>query len=1035
MRMKKISKIIIKSAGIVAITGAIVASNLLINKFSGILKPFFGFTERGTTPVDYEGVDPFYYKKECTKKELNAKLTALGEKVAEEGIIVLENGNIPFSTKNELALFSKSSVDFVFGGTGSGVATGNINLKDSLEKNGYKVNEKLWNFYKKSSNKRGIGSINYGDSDDFSINEVPLSAIKKNNDVLSSLNQSNIGVFVLSRTGGEGNDIARGMSDYVDTSKDLNKGLHPDAEKDKYRSYLEPDSIELEIMQFINDNFDDFILIVNCNNAMELGFVEKFDNLSTIVQIPATGASGLNKLGEILSGKVIASGKLADTFVYDSFAIPSSQNIGDFEYLLEGEKIKNITKSKGFDGLYYMNYDESIYVGYRYFETRYADKYLNKSSNANADNWKYEENVKYPFGYGQSLVKFSYSNFTLQEHEDVLNISVKIVNESKNPAKTPVELYFSAPFGDFEKQHGIEIPSIELLDFGKTKTLKSGESQVVNFNITKEQLLKYSEQDSQYYLPGGEYYFTVGFDAHAAINNVLRKIGVSEELVKSPSEEIAGNETLVNKIFIDQDLNNYKDLACNQFEFANAKIYENHTYLSRQDWFGTYPKIDGEISNIRSIHSERTLTAPNGSIGSFEFTKEISKDSKILQDVVNFETLAPENYGEGEVKWGQESNLEAIDLRGHDISDPRYDEVVSKMTLSEAENMFAYAGYETASAKRIQKPRTFDVDGPAGFNTISGHSAIGFSYPCSLIIAQTWNKDLMNEIGQGFGQESLEYSVQGWYGPTANIHRSPFGGRNFEYFSEDPVLTGEAAKQEIAGAAKYGLFVYLKHFALNDQETHREKENGVCIFANEQTIREIYLKAFQKAIVNNKVEVTYYEIERGFDGEIVKNNGEIMFTKKTSSINACTGIMSSFSRIGGVWAGACYPLINSVLTNEWGFKGCILTDYYHFWFMNKSQSLHGGGNLILDPQGNYFSINKKDMKSQVLLHEGMKNVLYAVVNSNAMNGFVHGVKEIPSFGNYIYVQIGVNLLFAAGGIALISSLVIQIVKKKEKKNG
>ena len=1017
-------------------TGGVIAANCVCNKFSGVFKVFFGSTRKGHTEVNYDGIDTNYYDSSMSKEELNTELNKLGDSVAEEGIVVLEKGNMPYSTDVRLNLFSKSSIDFVFGGTGSGAANGQLNLKQALEKSNYKINEVLWNFYETGKGKnyhRGIGAINYGDNDDFAINEVPLSLIKSDAGVVNSFKSSETGVFILSRTGGEGNDLARGMAPYVNTDKDLNANKHPDAQADKYKSYLQPDSVELEVMKFINDNFSDFVLIVNCNNAMELDFAKQFDKLSTIIQVPATGENGLGKLGEILSGKVSSSGRLADTFVKDSFAIPSSQNIGDFEYLVNGKKVNNILGKKNYGGLYYMYYDESIYVGYKYFETRYADLYLNANRKASSSSWKYEDNVIYPFGYGDSLSEFEYSNFSVSEVDGNYEIQVDVKNISDLKGKNAVELYVSSPYTSYEESNGVEKSAIELVDFAKTNVIEPNGSETVKFTVSKDQLLNYNTKEGQYYLSGGDFYFTIGYDAHSAVNNVLKSMGYLD-LVPSPSETIAGDTNLVKKVTVEQDLESYKSLASNQFDFVDANKYDaDHKYLSRQDWEATYPKIEGEVSNIASIHSERTTVAPNGDVGSHEFVKNIPENYQVLVDTVNFETKAPDVDLDGiEVKWNQKTNLDTVDLRGLDISDPRYDEVVNAISLNDAVKLFGFAGYETIDIDAINKPKTFDTDGPAGFNTVSGHAALGFSYPCSLIIAQTWNKDLMHKVGEGFGRESILLDVQGWYGPTANIHRSPFGGRNFEYFSEDSVLTGEAARQEVHGAATFGLYSYLKHFALNEQETHREKENGVCIFANEQTIREIYLKPFKKAIVDNKVDETYYEIQRDEENNLILDaNGNPTFIKKQTQIESCTAIMSSFSRLGGVWAGSCYPLLNNLLREEWGFKGMVLTDYFHDWMMKKDQSLKGGGTVILDPQSCRYKVSKSDKLSQYRLHEATKNVLYTISNSNSVNGYIHGVKFVSPFYYYILIQIGLNAVFAAG-LIVSSIFLIKCLRKKEK---
>lgn len=1043
MKIKKIVGIVLSSIFAASLIAGIFVINSAANKYDLVLTPFLGTSRRNMKSPNYDGVDPFYYKTNNTMEELNEKCKNFSSQVADEGIVLLEKGNIPYKQDNKFSLFSKSSVDFVFGGTGSGVASSDLTLKSALESSGYSINEKLWNFYengKGKNYKRGEGSINYGDADNFAINEVPLSLIKADNEIINSFNEYKTGIFVLSRTGGEGNDLARGMFPYVDTSLDMNKGLHPDAKKDKYKSYLQPDSIELEIMQYINDNFDDFILIVNCNNAMELSFKDQFNKLSTIIQVPATGEYGINSIGKILKGDIASSGRLTDTIVKDSFMIPSSQNIGDFEYLINGQKIKSLFGEDNYDGLYYMNYDESIYVGYRYFETRYEDL-IKSQGNASSNNFKYEDNVIYPFGYGDSIASFSYSDMTLEENDDEFNASLKVKNISEIPAKEVVQFYLSSPYGDFEKTHGVEKSSIELLEFTKTKTLNPNEEETITISFNKEKLKTYlAEGDGQYYLSEGDYYFTFAKDAHAAINNVLKFQGYSD-LIASPSEKNAGDTSLVKTLHFNADFEGYKldsftgKEIKNQFDFVNLNTYENsHVYLSRKDWQNTYPKIQGELSNIVSIHSERTTISPNGDEGSHEYIKELQTDSLIYKDFINLGTHAPEIDIPDDIKWGQDSNLDFIDLRGLSFDDPRYDEIADKITLTDAINLFSKGGYQTSSAKSINKPTSVDYDGPAGINTVSGHSSIGFSYPCSLIIGQTWNKKLMHEMGELIGEESLHVDVNGWYAPTANIHRSPFGGRNFEYFSEDPLICGYGAKEELNGAAQYGLFGYLKHFALNDQETHREKENGVCIFANEQTIREIYLKAFEIAVKDNYVDGYYYEMQRDENKEIISENNQIKFEKIEAKLPACSAVMSSFSRLGGCWAGACYPLLNNVLVEEWGFHGVILTDYYHNWFMSKEQSLLGGGNCILDPQGNSFNIDANDKKSQYMLKKAVKNIIYGTVNTNTANGYIHGTTEIPMWKNYMTLLIVIDVTFSIGALLLILNIVRLATNFKFRKN-
>jgi beta-glucosidase len=376
------------------------------------------------------------------------------------------------------------------------------------------------------------------------------------------------------------------------------------------------------------------------------------------------------------------------------------------------------------------------------------------------------------------------------------------------------------------------------------------------------------------------------------------------------------------------------------------------------------------------------------------------------------------------VRWGDgDTNLELIDLRGLSYDDPAWSFLLSRMSLSEAITLAKDAGYKTASVSSIHKPATADRDGPAGLNTVSGHFKIGYTYPCALLMAETWNPTLAESKGNLIGEDCLKTGVSGWYGPAENIHRTPFGGRNFEYYSEDPLVSAEMAKGEVVGSAKKGVFAYLKHFALNNQETHREKEGGLCTYVREQTIRELYLKAFEDVIKGNLIDEDYYAVETDGAGHIVNgSDGQPVFTKKTARVNACSAVMSSFVRLGQTWAGGCYPLITSLLEKEWGFHGAVLTDYYHSWFMSSKQAIQAGGSLVLDPEKNAMICDANDVAFQYQLQQAAHRTLYCIANSNAMNGYVHGVKEQSSWPKYktyvICVDVGLVLLSCGCGVGI-----------------
>lgn len=1040
------------------VAGLIVGNYIATNKYNAVLEAAFGNTGRRQTGYNYDGVDAEYYKREYSDDELLKAEQEYALNTAREGMVLLKQGNLPYQENTKISLFSKSSVDFIFGGTGSGTASSSLTLKDVMEANGFDVNDDLWNFYSTgagASYHRGIGSINYGDSDDYSINEVPLSVIQADQDIVSSFDEYDTAAFVLSRTGGEGNDLARGMDDYVDTDKDMNKGKHPDSDGDKRKSYLEPDSIELQIIKYLNDNFDNVILIVNCNNAVELGWTEEYSHLSTIIQVPGTGNYGLQALPEILLGKTNPSGRLTDTFAYNAFSSPAMMNLTDAELRADGEKIPNLFNNSYYDGYFYTTYSEGIYVGYKYYETRYEDAVLNRnnatsmasyevnaSKEANLASWDYKTEVQYPFGYGLTLSDFEYSNFKVTRDGDEFTASVDVTNTSSIPGKEVVELYAQTPYGDYEKEHGIEKSAVELIGFAKTsKELGKDEAETVSIDFSLSDLKSYDQNFNKgYILSAGQYYFTVAKDSHAAINNILREKGFSaSKLSPSPSETEAGDPTLVNTSFsLDApDTETFKKdevtgtEVTNQFDFASFKnIDEDYQVLSRSDWVKTYPETIGTISDEPSRHSERINGESSGQPEGYMYRLEIDKDSEFYRLLTSTDPLNPNTKAPEAVQWNQDGELELIDMRGREISDPLWNDLISQMSVDEAIDLVQNGGYSTVSIQSINKPYTADRDGPAGLNSVSGHFSLGFTYPCGVLQAQCWNTDLAEQKGKFIGEDCLKNEITGWYGPAANIHRTPFGGRNFEYYSEDDVISSAIAASEITGAAKKGTIVYLKHFAMNNQENHREKESGLATFADEQTIRELYLSVFERVVKADPVEETYYEVSIDASGKIERDaNGDPIFEKKTRMMQPVLGIMSSFNRIGPVWAGGCYPLLTQVLRNEWGYQGAVLTDYYHSWFMDSAQAIKAGGSFSLDPQSCNFSGSKDDPLINYYLREACKGVLYSVVNSAGVNNYIHGVRELSTWFNYYTMLVGIDI---GGGIIVLILLVLAFFQFTDK---
>ena len=1016
------------SAGMAVLLIFSIALNVLsLTKFDNIFEKFFGSSESGVRGETY-GADVDYYKSDFSSaSELYAYEEKKVAEIAEEGITLLENkGILPLDLGTKLSIFSHSSVDLVSGGSGSGSGSFELtkDLKEGLEGAGLVVNEALWNFYKSgagSKYKRGIGVVNYGADLDWSINECPLDVITSDSSVMSSL-EGSVAMFVLSRTGGEGGDEARDMAAFGGKA-----GQH----------YLEPNDTELEIISYLNDNFDDVILIINCNNAIELGWVSQYENISAVVNFPGSGRTGTYGLGYMLTGidangnEISPSGHLVDTWVYDNFSSPAMQNMGDFQ----------------FDGTnyYYVNYSEGIYVGYRYYETRYEDVVLGR---ANVGEYDYNDTVIYPFGYGLSYTKFQWSDFTMSNADSNGNIkiSVKVTNVGERTGKDVVQIYGQAPYkGNVEKS------SVLLVGFAKTDDLTPGASQVVNITVSLKDLTSYDTSANGgkggYILDDGNYYLTAASNAHEAINSILRVKDNAEacqvdysKIVESKQDDSAALAT-ENMVGIhvqgDYDSTTYstagEGLAVIENHFDDASLADAK-YLTRSNWtmMDNNGLRYGYISDVVS----------RAEVGGKQFRAEAS--AELVSALKSFFSLNP-NEGQEivNVTFGAEQKVDLIDLRGLPYDDPLWETLLDQISYSELSKLIDECGYCSPAVDSMNKPKVTDLDGPAGLNDIIAHGSMpigeglqAMTWPTQYMLACTWNITLAEEMGRGIAEDGLYSGTCGWYGPGMNIHRTPFAGRNFEYYSEDAFLSGVFGKAEVNGAAQKGMYAFIKHFALNDQETHRD-ERGIATFAEEQAIREIYLKPFEMTILDNTVEIFYNEA-------VLDENGEIVgYEKRTTTVPAATAVMTSFNRIGATWAGGHYGLITEVLREEWGFNGFVLTDYEvgsgKGSYMDTLQSLAAGGDGKLKTVGMdaLFGFDISEHPAyQGYGRDAAHHILYTVVNSAGMNGFVHGVEYVNGFAYYKIILIVWDVLAVPAMVwmGVILSKKIPDLRKKEEES-
>ena len=997
--MNKQKKSIIAISAVMAFLFAFsIALNVLsLTKFDNIFEKFFGASSSSLRGDTY-GADVEYYKSDFNSpSELYAYEEGKVAEIAEEGITLLENnGILPLDLGTKLSIFSHSSVDLVSGGSGSGSGSFELtkDLKEGLEGAGLKVNETLWNFYKSgkgSGYKRGIGVVNYGADLDWSINECPLEVITSDSNVMNSLDGT-VAMFVLSRTGGEGGDEARDMAAFGGEA-----GQH----------YLEPDKTELEIIAYLNENFDDVIILINCNNAIELGWIKDYENISAVINFPGAGRTGTYGLGYMMTGidangeEISPSGHLVDTWVYDNFSSPAMQNMGDFQ----------------FDGTdyYYVNYGEGIYVGYRYYETRYEDILTGREG---AGDYDYDSTVIYPFGYGLSYTRFEWTDFEMSQADEKGNItvSVKVTNVGSRRGKDVVQIYGQAPYlGNVEKS------SVVLIGFAKTTDLEPGDSQVLTMNVNLKDLTSYDTAanggNGGYILDAGNYYITAAGDAHEALNRILNERDLLEDGFsidrtkwvdgKADHSGAPNTESMVGvHVQKNYDSTTYsvagEGLATITNKFADASLADAK-YLSRNNWSVM------ENSGLRYGYISDVIS--RAEVGGKQFRAEAS--SELVAALKSFFSLNP-NEGKEivNVVFGAKKDVDLIDLRGLPYDDPLWEELLDQINLKELSKLIDECGYCSPAVDSINKPKVTDLDGPAGLNDIIAHGSMpigeglqAMTWPTQYMLACTWNVTLAEEMGRGIAEDGLYSKTSGWYGPGMNIHRTPFAGRNFEYYSEDPFLSGVLGKAEVNGAAQKGMYAFIKHFALNDQETHRD-ERGIATFAEEQCIREIYLKPFEMTIVDNTVEIFYNEAIKDENGDITG------YEKKTTTVPAATAVMTSFNRIGATWAGGHYNLITGVLREEWGFNGFVLTDYEvgrgKGSYMDTLQTIAAGGDGKLKTVGMdaLFGFDVSEHPAyQSYARDAAHHILYTVVNSAGINGFVHGVEFVKGFAYYKIILI------------------------------
>ncbi len=935
------------------------------DKYNRFTKTTEGFAQFQTDMKLGEGVLASSKEKETVLTEANR----LNEEIVGEGVVLLKNKGekdnkaLPLAKNSKISVFGKNSANIVLGGSGSGGGNSKntVSLYDGLRNAKFELNPELVKFYEGNSSGSGrdknpaIGAKVTG----LAIGETPLEMY--NSTVKNSYEKySDAAVVVFSRIGGEGFDLPR--------LQVTNYGGSPVAgSKDGGQHYLELDKNEQALLKEVIDcgKFKKVIVLINCATSMELGFIEETDGVDAALWIGSPGGSGANAIGKILNGDITPSGHLVDTYVRDFTQDPTWQNFGDNledggnSYLAAGSKTGN----------YYVEYEEGIYLGYRYYETRsFQDIYR-----FGDDNGWYNQSVVYPFGYGNSYADFKWTlveSKTTPSGQEInkdennkIQVTVNVKNESvKYSGKDVIQLYFSAPY----IANGIEKAHVVLGGIVKTDLLAPGEDKDYTVTLDIEDMASYDNTDANgngfkgYELDQGTYTVYIGKNAHDcwAGDNV-----------------ISLEYTLFDGITYPMDIYGADDGTDNRFE--SMSVYMGGKTMSRSGFKATFPqtptKAEREMPDSLSTQLNFNYDDTNGNY------------------VAAFEGESVQQGKKGEAP-------QLYEMIGLDYDDEKWDELLDYLTVDDMVTLVGQGNFHTVSIDKIGKPRTIDPDGPAGYTNFMGDPTVHDTcfYASECLIGATFNKDLANDMGIMVGLESLVgytngdgRSYAGWYAPAVNIHRSPFSGRNWEYYSEDPFLAGYMGTNVVIGAQSKGVYTYVKHFVLNDQETNRDS-NGLITWADEQTFREIYLKPFRMIVEQGKT----------------------------------NAIMSSFNRIGAEWAGGSYALLTEVLRKEWGFKGMVISDYnLSNAYMHPDQMIRAGGDLNLSQDYKPSSAATQDGMTDELqikaLRQATKNILYTVANSNAMNGMGEGVVWVATMAKWkvalICVNVGLVVLSAVWG--------------------
>lgn len=1020
----------------------IVATTLAVNIGSAAINMLFGIETTKTIGVSEKS------RFESDWADVNGEGLFIANKIkireaATEGMVLLWNNKVdgenalPLAKNSKVSALSHSSVDIVESGTGSGhidTVTQNgkpvkSTLYNALDRH-YSVNQTLWDFYDYGAGSgfsRDKGSYQY--SGQQSINEVPWDRYDSN--VKNSFAEYGDAALVfISRTGGENGDLHGNIKENA-------------AENGGYLGLTQNEKDLLENVRDyrLNGTFKRVILVFNAGNPMMMkDFAPYLSGVDAAIWMGQGGTTSVNALADLIAGDESFSGRLSDTLAYSLFAHPSTKNDGYHAYTNADEFKSQFGSAyqvnNGVEGHYvknYMSYSEGIYIGYKYFETRYFDSVANPEYgassaagkvNSTGEGWNYNEEVAFPFGYGNSYSEFSYSNFTVAENEDKTGYTVKVTvtNVGDVAAKEVVQVYLSKPYTDYDKENDVEVAAVELVGFAKTSKLEAGELEQVTINVPKDYMKTYDRNYDngdgtygRYVLEAGEYTLTAATDSHVAANNILAKQGktpVAQQVMGGDARNVQMGANFVWSAELAADTVTYAtsrqtgEKIFNRFDQGDMNNYDNRgnnsvTFLSRKDWSGTYPvtasfELNKDMVDdlAVSLVSPTAVTPDNPmpTYGKFASGSTSGKPDVNKGDVVAFDFM--------------DAPLNKYDSRWSDEWEDKWNQLLDQMTWEEQALISANAYHQLNGAESIALPSSRQENGPVGITKrgesnwqIPNTSVKDWTYACypsAPLLGSTFNTQIVEEVGQYMSEDMLYLGYNGIYGPGGNLHRSPFGGRNWEYYSEDPVLAGLMGAAQSKGIENKGAIAYVKHFALNDMETNRH----YCgIWSSEQATREVYLKAF-----------------------------EIIFTDGGAS-----GTMNSFTRVGTRWNGACKEMQTDVLRTEWGWDGINITDWVQSQHMSKPDAILAGTNSF-DGNGtpSWFSEYRNDPVFAEKLRESVKTIVYNVARTNTFNNVTREsivIKVTPWWETGLYCLIGLFSVLTVGAAVM---LTLSVISKKQQ---